>query len=81
MALYRSCPYGPRAMSTGSHCSSSLGSLEPLPSLFIEAKGGGKGYWHDMPSIGQAHGVHGWHSCLNGLGRVILSYWAKGSRH
>lgn len=37
--------------------------------LVYRAKGGGKGYWHGMPSIGQAHGAHGWHSCLNGLGR------------
>lgn len=48
--------------------------------MFIEPKGGGKGYRPDMPSIGQAHGVHGWHSCLNGR-EVILSNWARGSRH
>lgn len=46
--------------------------------LVYRAKGGGKGYWHDMPSIGQAHGAHGWHSCLNGLGRE--SYCPVGPR-
>lgn len=46
--------------------------------LVYRAKGGGKGYWHDMPSIGQAHGAHGWHSCLNGLGRE--SYCPAGPR-
>lgn len=34
--------------------------------LVYRAKGGGKGYRPDVPSLGQAHGVHGLHSCLNG---------------
>lgn len=43
MAFYRFCPYGLRVKSTGSHYSSRLASLEPLPSLFIEPKGAGRG--------------------------------------
>lgn len=40
--------------------------------LVYRTKGGGKGYRPDVPSLGQAHGVHGLHSCLNGSHTVQL---------